>query len=301
MLTVMGLMSLWLVIQLNRSIGVIQGKQKMKRCMSMIRSASNTREDLESPAEGATSATPLGKGGTDTGTIFVCSNTWCREKGSDATIAAFTYLSNVPVTSVGCLGRCNKGPNVRILQKNPPAFVEASSVRSVDAVVSLLQDNLNLDVNLTSAEVLKSNYEGNVYLRDGDVDKAIECYDSALSLNDPGQEGVLLIMRGSALLQRAYAYKLRYRSALEQANSNLPSLQDLQDSLFSLSVLHPSARSRASMNLLRGAYNVYKGEKDGSFAQKWSDMRRDVSWIFLPHVGREDGGGSREDLSRTRE
>ena len=47
--------------------------------------------------------------------------------------------------------------------------------------------------------------EGNVFLRSGDVDLAIECYDKALELGDREQEGVLLVMRGSALLQRAYA------------------------------------------------------------------------------------------------
>lgn len=50
-----------------------------------------------------------------------------------------------------------------------------------------------------------NNSEGNVFLRGGDVDLAIECYDKALELGDREQEGVLLVMRGSALLQRAYA------------------------------------------------------------------------------------------------
>jgi hypothetical protein len=50
-------------------------------------------------------------------------------------------------------------------------------VRSVETVVGLLQTHLHLDVNVTSAEVLRLNYEGNVYLRGGDVDLAIECYD----------------------------------------------------------------------------------------------------------------------------
>ena len=46
--------------------------------------------------------------------------------------------------------------------------------------------------------------EGNVYLRNGEVDMAVECYDKALLLGDKEQEGVLLVMRGTALLQRAY-------------------------------------------------------------------------------------------------
>jgi tetratricopeptide (TPR) repeat protein len=77
-------------------------------------------------------------------------------------------------------------------------------VRSVDIVVDLLQRHLKLDVNLTSAEVLRLNFEGNAYLKSNDADRAIECYDRALELRDPEQEGVLLVMRGTALLQRAY-------------------------------------------------------------------------------------------------
>ena len=49
----------------------------------------------------------------------------CREKGSEATFATFTFLTppSVPVVSVNCLGRCNKGPNARILT-DEGAFVE---------------------------------------------------------------------------------------------------------------------------------------------------------------------------------
>jgi len=92
------------------------------------------------------------------GQVYVCTNKWCREKGSDATMAAFTFLTPeaTPVVGVNCLGRCNKGPNVRIFTPEG-AFVEASMVRSVEVVVELLQTHLLLQVNVTSAEVLKLN------------------------------------------------------------------------------------------------------------------------------------------------
>ena len=135
--------------------------------------------------------------------IFVCTNKWCRDKGSDATMATFTFLTpqSIPVVGVNCLGKCNTGPNARIL-KADGAFVDASMIRSVENVVDLLQTHLNLQVNITSAEVLRLNYEGNIHLRNGEVDSAIDCYDKALELGDREQEGVLLVMRGTALLQR---------------------------------------------------------------------------------------------------
>ena len=151
--------------------------------------------------------------------IFVCANRWCREKGSEATMATFTFLTppTVPVVSVNCLGRCNKGPNCRILTAEG-AFVEASMVRSVETVVALLQTHLNLAVNVTSAKVLDLNYEGNVHLRNGDLDSAVDCYDRALALGDREQEGVLLVMRGTALLQRAYACRMRSKDLNSIAN-----------------------------------------------------------------------------------
>lgn len=97
-------------------------------------------------------------------------------------------------------------------------------VRSVERVVDLLQSHMKLNINMTSADVLRLNCkylftatvsylmigldivdEGNIHLRNGEVDLAIDCYDQALALGDKEQEGVLLVMRGTALLQRAYA------------------------------------------------------------------------------------------------
>lgn len=130
-------------------------------------------------------------------------------------------------------------------------------VRSVEKVVELLQQYLNLNINITSADVLRLNYEGNVFLRNGQVDLAIECYNKALDLGgiepikilqtvrptrvfflitDKEQEGVLLLMRGTALLQRAYGYRLKYRDVLGLAAELLPKLEQLQLLMICLSV-----------------------------------------------------------------
>ena len=73
-------------------------------------------------------------------------------------MATFSFLTppSVPVLGVNCLGRCNIGPNVRILNSQG-AFIEANAVRSVESVVELLQAHLDLKVNFTSAEVLRLN------------------------------------------------------------------------------------------------------------------------------------------------
>jgi predicted RNA polymerase sigma factor len=49
--------------------------------------------------------------------------------------------------------------------------------------------------------------QGNTFLKNGDVNKALECYNTALSVCDDDQQCALLVMRGTALLQRAYDCK----------------------------------------------------------------------------------------------
>lgn len=140
--------------------------------------------------------------------VTVCTNRFCAEKGSDATLATFSFFatSDVAVKTHNCFGRCNKGPNVKITKAGTSIIHE--SVRSVETVVNLLQNELGVNVNLTAAEVLRLNYDGNLNLSEGKVEEAILCYDKALSLGDANQEGILRLMRGTALLQRSYS--LRY-------------------------------------------------------------------------------------------
>lgn len=205
------------------------------------------------------------------GQVFVCTNRWCREKGSDATMATFSFLcpQTIPVVSVNCLGRCNKGPNVRILTAEG-AFVEAAMVRSVEIVVNLLQTNLNLNVNITSAEVLKLNYEGNVFLRSGEVDSAIDCYNKALDLGDHEQEGVLLVMRGTALLQRAYAYRMRHKELLQLALDVLPYYEGLNQLLGALSPLQIYPRCLVTLDILT---NLAAISHQLDLSPRWVDAR----------------------------
>ena len=79
---------------------------------------------------------------------------------------------------------------------------------------------------------------GNVHLRDGEVDQAIDCYNRALELGDNEQEGVLLVMRGTALLQRAYAYKMRFKDMITIAEDILPNEKRLDLLLFTYSLIH---------------------------------------------------------------
>lgn len=202
-------------------------------------------------------------------------------------MATFTFLTpqSIPIVGVNCLGRCNKGPNCRVLNKEG-AFIEASMVRSVEKVVQLLQMHLNLDINVTSADVLRLNYEGNVHLRNGQVDSAIDCYDAALALKDKEQEGVLLVMRGTALLQRvivcitcrliiilcnykAYGFKMRHKDSLGLADEVLPNKEVLLSLCNSLQRLQPIF----SLDLLLRTSLLYHtlDNRWESIKQKWPE------------------------------
>lgn len=214
--------------------------------------------------------------------IFVCTNRWCREKGSDATMATFSFLCPkdvCTVQSVNCLGRCNKGPNARILTKSG-RFVEASMVRSVDNIVDLLDKHLDLSVNVTSAEVLRLNYEGNINLRAGKVDEAITYYTNALSLGDKDQEGVLLVMRGTALLQRAYGCRIRHKDLVSLAVDVLPSHEGVSALVEAFSRLDTPLSQQAVLTLLTQTNDIFK---DINKSPQWADAGQ--KWL----VSREGG------------
>lgn len=234
-------------------------------------SVSSSTLSPTSPTSPITIPSSTATASSSTPQVFVCTNKFCKEKGSDATLATFTFLtpSNIPVVGVNCLGRCNKGPNARILTASG-AFIEVSTVRSVDTVVELLQQYLNLAVNITSAEVLRLNYEGNVFLRNGDVDHAIECYDKALELGDREQEGVLLVMRGTALLQRAYAYRMRHKDISMFVQEILPSTGVIQSMFDALAPLSPLPRARISIDLLNKMSAIYSNL---DISPKWADIK----------------------------
>ena len=255
-----------------RNIGIGSAMSRKPMLISATVGASDLGKDIEGS---------LDKGGGEKrqiGQVYVCTNRWCREKGSEATMATFSFLcpDSIPIKGVNCLGRCNKGPNTRILTRDNE-YVEASMVRSVDTVVSLLKTHLSLDVNTTSAEALRLNYEGNVHLRNGDVDKAIDCYNTALGLGDGEQEGILLVMRGTALLQRCYVYRMRFRSVIPIAKATLPSIQGIVTTIEALEPLNPYARALTVLELLLRANEIFEDIEASSMwnvvKAKWPEDR----------------------------
>lgn len=161
--------------------------------------------------------------------VYVCTNRWCKDAGSGATLGSFIGLASeeeVLVQGVNCLGRCNKGPNLRVRMEDM-SWLEFNRIDSVDRVHRILRDYLKVPVKNSAAECLKYNFEGNAHLDSNDVSKAIECYDKAIATGWADQEGVLLVMRATAYLQRAYAHRRALASVLGKVARGMPSLDML--------------------------------------------------------------------------
>ena len=87
--------------------------------------------------------------------VFICTNRWCMQRGAGATMGSFIGLtpfgSKLRVQGVDCLGRCNKGPHIRILRSNG-SFEELSYIDSVDKVYDVFTTNLGISLNQSAAD-----------------------------------------------------------------------------------------------------------------------------------------------------
>eukprot|EP00611_Tribonema_gayanum_P006737 TRINITY_DN1604_c0_g2_i1.p1 TRINITY_DN1604_c0_g2~~TRINITY_DN1604_c0_g2_i1.p1 ORF type:complete len:402 (-),score=125.61 TRINITY_DN1604_c0_g2_i1:908-2002(-) len=170
------------------------------------------------------------EGATQTKRVFVCTNRWCKERGSGATLSSFVGLApedEVLVQGVNCLGRCNKGPNLRVLQEDG-TWLEFNRIDSVERVYKILRDFLSVGVSRTAAECLKYNFQGNSHLDKNEVTEAIECYNKAISMGWADQEGVLLVMRATAYLQRAYSHRRALTALLSRVARDMPGTGTLE-------------------------------------------------------------------------
>jgi tetratricopeptide (TPR) repeat protein len=94
-------------------------------------------------------------------------------------------------------------------------------------------------VDPAAYESLRWNYKGNSHLEKGEISQAIQCYDRALDANYKEQEGVLLVMRATAYLQRAYNHRKELKVAVQALEDSVPDPGALQ-SLFSVAAQQPS-------------------------------------------------------------
>jgi len=152
--------------------------------------------------------------------VQVCTNKACRARGSEFLLGLFQAFKDdsYSIQRSGCLGRCSAGPHVRVETERAvpgaPQRVNRAGVEDVECAVDILTHELGVDLTPSTVQCLKLNFLGNSHLSAHRVDEAIGCYTEALALREEEQQGVLLLMRGMAFLQKAYAARLLVRDML---------------------------------------------------------------------------------------
>ena len=151
-----------------------------------------------------------------------------------------------------------KGPFVRCLSTDGLLCFDVSNVDSVDKVYRVLTKHIKLSRNLIpykACECLKWKYKGNAYLEAGKFDDAVDAYNEGLriifsmkkkrqiqSQNDmmiidsqttggqlKQQEGILLLMRATAYLQRASSHKTKLKSIVKELMTMVPDAAKLKN------------------------------------------------------------------------
>jgi tetratricopeptide (TPR) repeat protein len=82
-------------------------------------------------------------------------------------------------------------------------------------------------VNASACESIKWKQKGNAHLEKGETDEAIEAYDKALAIDYTEQEGIILMMRASAFLQRAANHKGELKKLVLELSKTIPDTSKL--------------------------------------------------------------------------
>lgn len=81
---------------------------------------------------------------------------------------------------------------------------------------------------MKTCECLKWKYQGNGYLEAGRVASAIDAYNKALAVGTADQEGIILLMRTNAYMQRAAAHRETLKDIVDQLAGMVPEAETLQ-------------------------------------------------------------------------
>jgi len=93
-------------------------------------------------------------------------------------------------------------------------------------------------MNSAACNCLKWNYRGNAHLDKGEISLAIQAYDRAIASNYKEQEGVLLVMRATAYLQRAFNHRVKLKEEVNDLIKLTPETDKLSQ-LYEIMIENP--------------------------------------------------------------
>eukprot|EP00558_Chaetoceros_sp_UNC1202_P009191 CAMPEP_0197239932 /NCGR_PEP_ID=MMETSP1429-20130617/6330_1 /TAXON_ID=49237 /ORGANISM="Chaetoceros sp., Strain UNC1202" /LENGTH=459 /DNA_ID=CAMNT_0042699477 /DNA_START=84 /DNA_END=1463 /DNA_ORIENTATION=+ len=176
--------------------------------------------------------------------VYICQSKPCRDRGASATLDTFQALS--PSTTVqihpAILTKTKaKGPNVRCIQRVAPfRAIEVNNVDDIDKVYRILTKHMNMDgISVTARDCLKFTYQGNAHLEKNELAEAISSYNSALATGYEPQEGILLLLRATAYLKRAFQHQAELRQTIQDLSETVTDPTNL-GRVYQLASQHPS-------------------------------------------------------------
>ncbi len=176
--------------------------------------------------------------------VYVCQSKQSKERGASATLDTFQSLSppNVAIHPAILSKAKAKGPNIRCIQKKRPyrAF-EVNNVNDIDKVYRILTRHMGLDnVSTRARDCLKYTYEGNAHLEKNELGDAVASYNAALATNYEPQEGILLLLRATAYLKRAFQHQAELRKTVSDLSETVPEDPAQLGRLYQLASQHPA-------------------------------------------------------------
>jgi tetratricopeptide (TPR) repeat protein len=94
-------------------------------------------------------------------------------------------------------------------------------------------------VSMKACDCLKWKYKGNGHLEAGKVALAIGAYDNALATEVSQQEGIILLMRATAYLQRAGTHKRQLKEIVNELIGMVPDMSSFR-SMYEEASFHPA-------------------------------------------------------------
>ena len=175
--------------------------------------------------------------------VYVCLSKNSKERGALATLDTFQSLSppSVQIHPAILSKTKAKGPNVRCVQaQHPHKAFEVNNVNEIDKVYRILTKHMGIQqISLQARDCLKFTYQGNSHLEENELSEAITSYNSALATNYQPQEGILLLLRATAYLKRAFAHQAELRKTVNDLSDSVPDPIDL-GRLYQIAAQHPS-------------------------------------------------------------
>ncbi len=184
-------------------------------------------------------------------------------KSSSPTTATTTKTSSTTTITIhpAILSKSkSKGPNIRVIQRTPPykAF-EVNNVNDIDKVYHILTKYMNIsNISKQTKDCLKYTYQGNLNLQKNELSEAIQSYNMALeelyrvdndanAVNtkttnqekDIDQEGMILLLRATAYLKRAFQHQEVLRQTVSDLGMTVSDPLQL-GKLYSIAEEHPS-------------------------------------------------------------